>query len=84
MLELSLLHFSQNFERESPRGEMHPHYAMLVLCRARPDRAVDGGGRLTLLALALLLLLLTQELEYRGEIFIGITTCAHHTIHLMG
>ena len=59
---------------------MHPNYAMLVLCRARGLARLWTGWRLTLL----LALLLTQELEHGGEIFIGITTSAHHTVHLMG
>lgn len=29
-------------------------------------------------------LLLTQELEYGGEIFIGVTARTHHTVELMG
>lgn len=42
VLELSWLHVFHNFEKERPQGEMHPHYAMLVLCRAGPGKAVDG------------------------------------------
>lgn len=34
--------------------------------------------------LTLLTLLLTQELEYGGEILAGVTTCTHHTVDLMG
>lgn len=79
---MSFTTLKEEEKKNSPRGEMHPNYAMLVLCRARPGKAVDGGGGgggLTLLAL-----LLTQELEYGGEIFIGVTARAHHTVHLMG
>lgn len=32
----------------------------------------------------LLTLLLTQELEHGGEIFAGVTACAHHPVDLMG
>lgn len=38
-----------------------------------------GGGPTLLLPF-----LLTQERKNRGEIFTGITTCAHHAVNLMG
>lgn len=63
-------------KHKSPCGKMHPNYAMLVLCRAE---AVDGVETDILLSL-----LLTQELEYGGEIFSGVTACTHHTVDLMG
>lgn len=47
VLGLCWLHIFHNFEKKqktknSPQGEMHPIYSMLVLCRARSGKAVDG------------------------------------------
>lgn len=53
---------------------------MLVLCRGQELARLWTGLRLTLL----LALFLTQELENRGEIFIGVTTGAHHPVYLVG
>lgn len=55
--------------------------------RPATGKAVDGraggeGGSLP--TLLLLALFLTQELENRGEIFIGVTTRAHHAVNLVG
>lgn len=53
---------------------------MLVLSRAQELAMLWTGLRLTLL----LALFLTQELENRGEIFIAVTTGAHHPVYLVG
>lgn len=53
---------------------------MLVLCRGQELARLWTGLRLTLL----LALFLTQELENRGEIFIAVTTGAHHPVYLVG
>lgn len=53
---------------------------MLVLCRGQELARLWTGLRLTLL----LALFLTQELENRGEIFIGVTTGAHYPVYLEG
>lgn len=61
---------------------------MLVLWRGQQlARLWTGGreaGRLQTLLLLLLAVFLTQELENRGEIFIGVTTRAHHAVNLVG
>lgn len=59
-------------KKESSQGDGHPNFTTTVLSRDRSQR------RLPLLAV-----LLTQELENGGEIFIGITTCTHHTVDLV-
>lgn len=58
---------------------MQPRYVGPVHGQARPGQVVDGWRRKSLAAL-----LLAQELEHGGKIFIGVTASAHHTVDLMG
>lgn len=44
MICLAVLSSFTTLKNKVLGAEMHPDYAMLVLCRARPGEAVDGVG----------------------------------------